>query len=435
MGEKIHAFKHTGRWDTNGGLVLRQLLKSRWAGTNSLAKAMRKNRDRLALLTFTALGMGARLVESGTDKLHLARTRAYVMKDGGKRNVAQKFGSSAFQRLITDATAGQADAAKKGKEGYPMKSEDASFHWEEHPLMSFSPEHGLQLPLGINLVGLRGMEQLSPERIFHMYIGTTVANINKKANTLEILFSANQQVYIPDKWPASAHKPKFWIGPVDDSKDEPVPWVDGRAVVHTSPSSVAGRALYSTVQKMPIDFRRFYDDEYTRECDAKYQERLKPDFEGMLAESTDASYQLTGKGQRSGVHLLNAVRGSVDCAGNYLSTSTPYGNGLDIYELAVWGQYIFEQDSLNSLAYNFWNNGVKKWPKPKLTEEEVAQMAEEPSQEQRNQWNQELAADLKASLKDVPAHEWEQCEVHKTIKEEVDQLLMELGDRPLVANK
>ena len=65
-----------------------------------------------------------------------------------------------------------------------------------HPALTVSSSK-LRLPLGVNLVGLRGMAQQSPERIFHMYVGTTVVTYNKAANAVEILFTASQQVGMP----------------------------------------------------------------------------------------------------------------------------------------------------------------------------------------------------------------------------------------------
>lgn len=372
-GQKEHTMSHSGPWSTSGTEEAAATFNDQNILERGLATAAFGTRNDAVAAQAVTGGTGSAVTHCGVAPPEVENTRNFC-QGGSTEGVAEKFASSQFQEMSSNAEAGLAAAATQTS----LASNDDCFHMEQNDGLLVEGDK-IAIPLGVNIVSYRGQGTFAPMRNFDLFAGIVVWTVEGSA--LKQYFLANQYFHLnmQPTQPTGPNVPAntYFVGPTNGVSG-PVSSTDGRDYSSSGlGDNILNKFAIGVLNNVAEDFTAFYGGSAAA-CTSAQRAKFKSavdasssakelgfftDPDGVKALMNVVATQGLAAGYAEAKSILAGIKSfaNVRCAANFLMTDNKNANTYNPLELLVWAHFLVETTS--SMSYfqstqTWWNDGV-----------------------------------------------------------------------------
>jgi hypothetical protein len=336
LAEKMHTFSYNGSFRTDGLDKASVEISARSANVAAMAKAKSLTRNTLVAAFALLSRLGTQLVNAGHDHNHMDDLVRFARSWDGAAGIHRTEPKAIGLRAKMMGLKSWLNKADYG----PLKSDNNCLHFEDTPGLELLDDW-LVLPLNRNIVSHRGHTSFAPSRRVGIMAGVSSLRYIQDDDVLEIHVHGSSLFHI-DFASAPEVPPTFFVGPVD-GRDWPVS-DEGRADPAT-PSLQAFEA-YQKINQLPLDYEALFlpPDEI---CSESMADELSTHFADFDMANIIKGHVSAEDGKKIAITLARAV----SCGTDYLKSAvSTWSHGFDLLECLVWGHYIFETPTSETMA-------------------------------------------------------------------------------------
>mmetsp|Transcript_9345 Transcript_9345/g.14410 ORF Transcript_9345/g.14410 Transcript_9345/m.14410 type:complete len:573 (+) Transcript_9345:13-1731(+) len=359
MLEKYHTLTYDGKLPTPKADRVEKELAERTEKQQRTAVKHRKARTLAMMSSIIPSKIVDSLIESGQDKVHWEKVRAYVKE----RRKEGKLTNDSDRLWLSSHRSNEAKEAVEvhAKTTSSLKSENHCKHFEDGYGIGLTKSH-IEIPLNSPWVTVSGEMNYSPNYYMGLNNGIKIAKYDPETHALEFHYQAFQQWrhYADQTSNSVANGPSgLFIAPI--SPDFPVAREDGRSDQYYQDKPKWYMDVLANYRNIPVDYS-LYDRDAT--CDEKTRERLADKWtdaklEEAQVEDTDNVFEdLLDLHSLVTVVIDGATCPSALMRSDYGQNST----GMEILEFITWAHLILEADpevTEDLATAQFWDDWDK----------------------------------------------------------------------------
>jgi len=322
--EKLLTLSHDGAWPTSSLDRARAEQAQRWGHTNWLARKMRPQKTLAWFLYHLKSKVAQTWLNAALDPNHLTKVVELAQKNGGQPESSLAQREHVLLRKL-------ADSSSKSTNAKLTSASNGCLHLTENPGIQVSSS-GAFIPLGRKLVTYKGDMVSSPLQQFNILGGVATFTYDPRKGVLNIFVGVSSFLFLPD--PQELVQPKFFVGPADGASF-PVA-EEGR--VQTARPSRSMYAMYHAAHRIPMDYDYLFADP-KQLCPPHKFNRLAEEANQMdlMVYMREPQPSLADQ-----VRLMNHMVDMIDCGTTFFRAVHQHGNGVGLFEVAVWSHFLME---------------------------------------------------------------------------------------------